>query len=920
MLGIRYYRCLWAFAICSPQLWSGDEARLRFHVETVAGSAAIGDGGAALGAQCTNIQGIAVDRAGNLYLADTGNHRVRKVAGGIISTIAGTGVAGFGGDGQAAVKAQLNLPYGVAVDAVGNVYVADLGNGRVRRINPDGTITTVAGTGKRASSPDGAAPLDTSLLSPRNVAVDAAGNVYIAEFEGHRVRRLGTDGRLVTLAGTGVAGYRGDGDRATLAQLNYPAGLAFDRAGALYIADSSNNVVRKIYADGTIGTVLGRTAATALFTPIAIAVDAAGTVYTGDSTFAVRAYTAAAKWITFAGTGAPGYSGDGAAAVGAAMSAVNDLAADAAGNLWIADGVRVRRVDGTGTIQSVAGDGYAHAVGDGGAATAANLYQPAAVALDGAGNLYIADTGTERVRQVAAGGTIGTLAGTGAIGLGAAGGAAAGTALYAPAGVAMDWTGRLLIADTFNHRIVAVNAAHQLAAVAGTGTPGVSGDGAAPLVAQLRGPRGICEDLGGTLYIADTSNHRVMKIVPGGVLQTAAGNGSPGYAGEGGTARLAQLNAPGACAVDSAGTLFIADTGNHAIRRVTADGIIVTVAGTGAAGGVGDEGAAVAAQLASPRGVAVNDSGELFIADTGNHRIRMVTADGVIHTIAGTGAAGFAGDGGAGTAAQLNAPQGLSLDGAGDLYFADTGNNRVRRLLPDVARVVAPDPVSAPPALAVVNAISLQAGAVAPGEIVTLYGAGLGPQAGITAGLDASGALPVVLGGVSVQFGGSAAPLFYAQSGQINAQVPYTVVGSDTVNVQVQAQGKTVASASVAVASTAPALLGLATNQDGTVNGAANPAARETWMTFYATGEGLTDGANAAGMAAAAPLAHPLAPLGLTVAGVAAEILFAGEAPGLIGVLQINAVVPGGFVAPGEAAVRLTVGTASSPAIPVWLR
>ena len=181
-------------------------------------------------------------------------------------------------------------PTELALDGAGNVYVADLGNERVRRISNDGFITTVAGTGRKASSPDGSGPLDTSLLSPRNVAVDSKGNLYIAEFEGHRVRRLTPDGKFATIAGTGIAGLGGDGFPAVNAQLNYPAGLAFDHAGALYIADSANNVIRKIYADGAIGTVIGRTPGTQLFSPQSVAVDPAGNIYVGDSTFRVAAY------------------------------------------------------------------------------------------------------------------------------------------------------------------------------------------------------------------------------------------------------------------------------------------------------------------------------------------------------------------------------------------------------------------------------------------------------------------------------------------------------------------------------------------------------------------------------------------------------------------------------------------------------
>ena len=643
---MKYYWCVLPLAVCVPQAWGADAGRVLYHVETVAGSSRIGDGGPALAAQFSTIQGIAIDRLGNLYLSDTDNHRVRKVSGGVITTIAGTGVAGFSGDGKSALNAQLNFPYGLALDSAGNVYVADFGNQRVRRISPEGVITTVAGTGRKASSPDGAAPTDTSLLSPRNVAVDAAGNLYIAEFEGHRVRKLTPDGKLSTVAGTGVAGWSGDGNRAPAAQLNYPAGMAFDRAGALYFADSGNNVVRKLYADGTIGTVLGRNPGTTLYTPLAVAVDPAGTLYVGDSTFVVRAYTTAGKWIGYAGTGVPSFSGDGGSAVSAALNSVNDLAADLNGNLFIADGVRLRRVDPSGSIVTVAGDGYAHSVGDGGPATMAQLYQPSALTLDSAGNLFIADSGTERVRQVMRDGTVTTLAGTGTAARGAADGSPAGNvALNTPMGVAMDSSGNVLVADTYNHRVLLVTPARAIRTVAGTGTGGASPEGTAPLVAQLRGPRAVCADRTGNLYIVDTSNHRVLRLPPGGTLQTAAGNGSRGSAGDDGAARFAQLNTPSACATDSAGNLFIADTANHAIRKVNPAGVISTVAGTGVAGTSWEESVATDARLDSPRGVVVDDMGDIFIADTGNHRIRQVTPDGRIHSIAGSGAAGFAGDG-----------------------------------------------------------------------------------------------------------------------------------------------------------------------------------------------------------------------------------------------------------------------------------
>jgi uncharacterized protein (TIGR03437 family) len=903
---MKYYCCVLAFAIFSPQAWGADAARVPYHVETVAGSSRTGDGGSALAARFSTIQGVAVDRLGNLYLSDTGNHRIRKVSQGTITTIAGTGVAGFSGDGGSALDAQLNLPYGLALDSAGNVYVADLGNQRVRRIGPDGVIVTIAGTGQRASSPDGATPLDTSLLLPRNVVVDAAGNLYIAEFAGHRVRKLTPDGKLATVAGTGVAGWSGDGDRATAAQIHCPAGMAFDRAGALYFADSENHVVRKLYADGTIGSLgaaFDGNPGLAMFTPAAIAMDPAGTLYVGGpAAFVVRAFTTAGQWITYTGIG----------------HAVNDLTADLYGNLFIADGSRLWRMDPSGTFVTVAGDSFSYSVGDNGPATMGQFDQPSALTLDSTGNLFIADSGNQLVRQVTPDGTLTTLAGTGTAAEGVPYGSPGSVALNTPMGVAMDPAGNVLVADTNNHRILLVTLAGTIDAVAGTGIGGASPEGTGPLVAQLRTPRAVCADRAGVLYFVDTGNHRVLRLAPGGTLQTAAGNGSAGNGGDNGAARFAQLNTPSACATDSAGNLFIADTANHTIRKVDAAGVISTVAGTGVAGTSWEEAVATEASLYAPRGVAVDDTGDIFIADTGNHRIRRVTPDGLIHTIAGTGVAGFSGDGDPAAGELLNGPQGLFLDGAGDLYFADTGNNRIRRLVPDL---VAPDPVIQLPAITtVVNAISLREGAVAPGEIAAIFGTGLGPDTPVTGVLDADGVLPGTLGGVEVRFEGTLAPIFYAQSGQLNVQVPYTVAGIVTASVEVRYQEKVVGTASVPIAPSAPAVLTLAINPDGSPNAESAPAPRSTWMTFYATGEGLTDGPNIAGTPARAPYPHPLLTISLTIAGVDAEILYAGSAPDLIGVLQINARVPGGFVPPGQAAVVLTVGTATALPVTVWLK
>ena len=897
-----------------------------YRIDTLAGSSSIGDGGPAVSAQIGNIQGIAVDHLGILYLSDTDRNLIRKIdAKGIITTIAGTGVAGYGGDGGPATAAQINLPYGLAVDLSGNVYFADLGNNRVRRIAPDGSITTAAGTGVKGSLGDGGLAANAQLMTPRNVAVDAAGNLYISEFEGHRIRKVTADGKIATVAGVGVAGFRGDGGFAVNAQIAYPCGLTVDRSGNLYFADSQNQRIRKILPGGIISTVLGGSTAIDLLTPVAVAVDSAGQIYTADASGIVHVYTVAGAWNVVAGTGGPGFAGDGGPAAKALLTDPRDLALDLAGDLFIADGIRIREVNLLAIIQTVAGDGYLHAVGDGGLATMALLNQPLGVALDRTGNLYIADTGTQRVRQVAPSGVIATFAGTGVAGYQSDNVPAATAELYSPMGVMTDAYGDVYIADSYNHRIREVVQNGIIVTYAGTGTGGSGSENLLAAQTQLRGPRGVCTSRAGVVYIVDTSNHRVLSAPPAGLVQNAAGNGTAGFAGDGGPASTAELNQPGACAVDSAGDLFIADTLNHRIAKVTPNGIISTVAGTGLAGFGADGSAAVSAALNTPRGVAVDDNGDIFIADTGNNVIRQVMPDGTIYTIAGqtsaTGQtqAGFSGDGGMALAALLNAPAGIVEDGSGALYFADTNNNRVRRMISQAAPPPAATPVVALPVVTTVNAASLAAGPIAPGEILTIYGSGIGPQQGLPGALDSSGLVANLLGGSEVHFDGVPAPLFYAQAGQINVQAPYTIAGQVTTYVEVIYQGQTVAASNLSVATAAPAIFPTVLNPDGSWNSAANPSPQGGILTLFATGEGLTNGSNVAGQAASAPYATPQLPVAITVGSGTAAVLFAGEAPGLVGMLQVDAQLPAGL-AWGALTLQLTVGAIAAPVLTIWVQ
>ena len=578
-------------------------------------------------------QRVAVDSSGNLYFTSLHcGYRMRP--GGARTLVAGNGRAGFGGDGGPAAQAQLNTPRGLALDGSGNLYVADSGNHRIRKVAPDGTITTVAGSTIAGYYGDGGAAIAGLLRLPSGVAVDGSGNLYIADTGNHVIREVTPDGTISTLTGIGGAGFAGDTGPPSGGVIANPEDVAVDGSGNLYIADTGNLCVRKIASD-VISTVAGR----------------------GTDT------------------------SDGVQATTAALNGPFALAVDSAGNFYVAEwgSSRIRKVDTKGVITTVAGTGTAGFGGDGGPAAKAQLSTPAGLALDSAGNLYIADFGNNRIRQVSSSGNIATVAGNGNFWYSGDGGAATSAQLNGPTGIAVDAGGNVYFADTLNHRVRQVRPDGSITTAAGSATPGFGGDGGAPSSAQLNYPTGVAVDTAGNLYIAEHGNQRV-RVVSNGVITTLAGNGLGTYAGDGGAAAQASLNGPTGVAVDGSGNVFIADTGNNVIRMVSPDRYIITVAGTGVLGYSGEGGPAASAQLVAPTAVVRDASGNLYI--TADSRILIAPVGGSIATIAGNGKPGYTGDGGPATDALVNAPRGLAVDAFGNVYVADTLNNAIRLLQP----------------------------------------------------------------------------------------------------------------------------------------------------------------------------------------------------------------------------------------------
>jgi uncharacterized protein (TIGR03437 family) len=675
-------------------------------ITTVAGTDFLFTAGGAPARQAPlgGVSAVAVDSRGNLFLtASTYGMILRVTAGGVLEVVAGNGIRAFSGDGGEATNASLFSPWGIAVDAAGNIFIADTGNHRIRKVSPDGIISTVAGSGVRGSSGDGGPATAASLNEPNGVALDSGGNLYIADTANHRIRKVTPGGIISTVAGTGRPGLIGDGGPATQASLEKPYDVAVGPSGILYIADTYNHAIRRVSPEGVLSTIAGvgffgfsgdggPAVDAALQFPEGVHVDAGGNVYISDTqNHRIRRIGANGIITTIAGSGptgfdAGGFQGDGGPATRALLNGPQKAVVDAAGNLYIADffNRRVRRVAPDGTISTFAGNGIGSFFGDGGPATSASIDGPFGVALDGRGNLFVADTLNQRIRRVAADGTITTVAGNGEAGFSGDNGPATQAAFSLPAGVAVDAAGNLYVADVNNGRIRKVTPAGIITTVAGNGGLDLGGDGGPATRTSLFAPFGVAVDASNNLYIAEAAAGRIRRVAPDGIISTVAGKlatGAGGFDSDGRRATDALLNGPAAVAIGPDGLLYIADQNNHRIRRVSRDGIISTVAGNGERGFSGDGGPATNASLAFPRGIRFDAAGNFYIADRGNLRIRKIAPTGIITTVAGGAPSGPPGDGGPAIGAYLDNPQDVAVDAAGNVYIADSGNDRIRAVL-----------------------------------------------------------------------------------------------------------------------------------------------------------------------------------------------------------------------------------------------
>ncbi len=639
-----------------------------------------GTGGAA---RFSSPFGVAVDGSGNVFVADIVTSTIRRITpAGEVTTFAGSPGQSGSADGTGAA-ARFSTPNGLVLDGNGNLFVTDSGNHTIRRISPAGVVTTFAGAAGQLGSADGAGAV-ARFRFPAAVAIDGAGNLYVADSRNGTIRRVTAGGVVSTLAGSAELFGSADGNGPS-ARFVQPVGIASDLAGTLYVADIGSATIRRVTPGGVVTTFAGSgnngntdgTGTAASFTqPAGIAIDGSGNLYVSSaSSHVIRRITPAAVVTTFAGAAGVAGATDATGAL-ARFSAPRGTAVDRSGNIFVADNGNqtIRRITPGGAVTTFAGT-PGSLVTDG-TGTAAGFRGPTGIAVDAAGNLYVSDI-SQTIRKITPAAVVTTIAGGVDI-PGRVDGNGAAARFNNPLGLTVDSSGVVtLVSAAFVRRITPAGEVSTVAGAPGGGSADGTGTNA-----SFSTPRGVVLDSAGNLFVTDTDNHTIRKITPAAVVTTFAG--AAGQAGStDATGTAARFNTPRGIGIDSANNLYVADGGNHTLRKISPAGVVTTLAGSAGLAGSAD-GSGAAARFDQPRGVAVDRDGNVFVIDYNNQTIRRVTPAGAVSTVAGSpGQLGNVDDTGA--AARFNFPNDIAVDAAGNLYVADFANYSIRKGVPAAA-------------------------------------------------------------------------------------------------------------------------------------------------------------------------------------------------------------------------------------------
>jgi sugar lactone lactonase YvrE len=654
-------------------------------ITTVAGYAGEGStDGVGSGALFVNPQGVAIDAAGNVYVADTGNNTIRMItSAGVSSTLAGLAGQSGSADGTGAI-ARFNQPAGIALDAATNIYVCDYGNSTIRLVTLAGQVTTIAGKAGVTGSGN-ATGTNATFFNPMGIAADSGTNLYVADYGNHIIRKITPAFAVSTPAGTaGAFGFTNATGSA--AAFYEPEAVAVDTSGNVYVADTGNAAIRKVTSGGSVTTFAGLpgslgsldgTGTNALFyQPAGIAIDTAGNLYVSDYfNNIIRQVTPGAAVTTIAGLAGTTGSTDGMSG-SARFSNPQGVAVSGTGPIYVADSGNgsIRVVTMAGTVSTFAGSPSAGSAN--GATASARFYNPRNVAVDTSSNIYVADTQNSVIRKITPLGAVSVLAGSSGV-FGSADGSGGSALFSGPQGIAVDVGGNLYVADTGNNTVRKITSGGSVSTLAGYAGFAGNADGTGTN-AHFYSPEGVAVDAAGNVYVTDTWNHTLRKITSGGVTTTVAGLAGT-YGASDGTNTLARFNFPTGVALDSSTNIYVTDFNNNTVRKVTRAGVVTTLAGWPGIWGNAD-GTGTNALFSGPAGISVDGSGNLYVADSGNQTLRKVVisgTNGTVSTVAGLGGVSGSADG-TGTAAQFYYPAGVTVSGAGYVYVADSGNNTIR--------------------------------------------------------------------------------------------------------------------------------------------------------------------------------------------------------------------------------------------------